>query len=232
MEKLSNSVLTSEEYCDPFDEKYNYWMRVEHLGRYFFAKDNIDKNGKVLDIACCNGYGTKVLSECCNQITGMDANKKYIEIANKNNNGNNIKYIVINTDYDDIFGTYDYITCFETIEHVRYPDLLLKKLYNALNENGKMFLSVPNSKYEVIENNKNKDIYHLHIFEYNELINLFQKNGLKVIKVLGQNQTNKIVNKKIKSVEKNGVINDAMSIGYPNEQDINETYSYIFILEK
>ena len=27
------------EYINPFDENYNYLMRVEHLGRYYFAAD-------------------------------------------------------------------------------------------------------------------------------------------------------------------------------------------------
>lgn len=232
MSELNEGILTTGEYCDPFDERYNYWMRLEHLGRYFYAKDNINKNSKVLDIACCNGYGTKIISNYCKQIIGIDANKNYIDIAKQKYNNSNIEYIVKDIDYENIDGTFDFIVCFETIEHVRYPELFLQKLYTALNENGKIFLSVPNSKYEVKENGKNKDIYHLHIFEYNEIIDMFEKNNLKVLKVLGQSYTNKIVNNKAEDVEKTNLITDTMKIAYPNTQDIDETYSYIFVLEK
>ena len=31
------------EYVDPFDEEYNYLMRAEHLGRYYFAAENLKK---------------------------------------------------------------------------------------------------------------------------------------------------------------------------------------------
>lgn len=84
----------------------------------------------------------------------------------------------------------------------------------------------------MIEDGKNKDIYHLHTFEYDEIIKLFEKNNLKVLKVLGQSYTNKIVNKKVDDIKKTDLIMDTMKIGYPNIQDIDETYSYIFVLEK
>lgn len=232
MNELNEEGLISGEYCDPFDERYNYWMRLEHLGRYFYARDNIDKNSIVLDISCCNGYGTKIISNCCKKIVGIDVNKSYIDIAKQKYNNSNIEYIVKDIDYENIVGTFDYIICFETIEHVIYPNLLLQKLYNALNENGIIFLSVPNSKYEIIEDGKNKDKYHLHTFKYDELLELFKTNGLKVQKVLGQSYTNKIVNKKVKDVEKINLITDTMKIAYPNTQDVDETYSYIFVLEK
>lgn len=43
------------EYVNPFDERYNYFMRAEHLGCYYFASDF----NKVLDVACAEGYGIK-----------------------------------------------------------------------------------------------------------------------------------------------------------------------------
>ena len=44
MSELKEEILTSNEFCDPFNDKYNYWMRIEHLGRYFYVRDNIEKN--------------------------------------------------------------------------------------------------------------------------------------------------------------------------------------------
>ena len=43
---------------------------------------------------------------------------------------------------------------------------------------------------------------------------------------------NKIVNGDIKEYKLSNVIDDAKNIAYPNEEDINKTYSYIFILNK
>lgn len=40
MNELNEGIITSEKYCDQFDNKYNYWMRAEYLGKYFYARNN------------------------------------------------------------------------------------------------------------------------------------------------------------------------------------------------
>ena len=74
---MSEVDLTSIEYCDPFNEEQYYWMRVEHLGRYYYVLNNIDEGLNLLDIACANGYGTKLLSKKCDSVTGIDKNEGY-----------------------------------------------------------------------------------------------------------------------------------------------------------
>ena len=100
------------------------------------------------------------------------------------------------------------------------------------NDNGIMILSVPNSEYEIIENGKNKDSFHLHVFKYDEIVNMLKEVGFNINKVYGQSYINKIVNGDIKEYKLSNVIDDAKNIAYPNEEDINKTYSYIFILNK
>lgn len=229
---MSEVDLTNIEYCDPFNEEQYYWMRVEHLGRYYYVLNNIDEGLKLLDIACANGYGTKLLSKKCDSVTGIDKNEGYISLARSTNNSSNITYKVLDIDVDDIKGVYDYVTCFETLEHVKYPRLLLNKLYNALSDDGIMFLSVPNSKYEVIENGKNKDPYHIHAFEYNELLEMIKEVGFIISDILGQSMTNMIVNNEIIDIESKDLITDSLDIGYPNDKELEKTYSYLFVLKK
>lgn len=71
-----------------------------------------------------------------------------------------------------------------------------------------MILSVPNSTYEILENGQN------------------------IEDVFGQSYINKIVNKEIKDYKLTNLQNDAKTIAYPNKEDIDKTYSYIFILKK
>ena len=160
------------------------------------------------------------------------SNEEYISLARTNNNSSNITYKVLDIDIFDIEKVYDYIVCFETLEHVKYPRLLLNKLYNALSEDGVMFLSVPNSKYEVIENGKNKDPYHLHTFEYESLINMLKEMGFIISDILGQSMTNMIVNNEIFNIEEKDLIIDSLNIGYPNNKVLEKTYSYLFVLKK
>lgn len=105
------------EYIDPFDEKYDYLMRIEHLGRYYFATDVLKNFNTILDVACADGYGTYILSENVSKVIGVDRNEKYLKIANKNYNNRNIEFKCINVD-------------------------------------------------------ENKDSFHLHVFDYNDIVNL------------------------------------------------------------
>lgn len=220
------------EYINPFDEKYNYLMRVEHLGRYYFAADVLNNRNRVLDVACGDGYGTKVLSKKMKYVVGVDRNKDYLNIAKSKYNNDNIEYKCIDVDKETIVGKYDGIVCFETLEHLKYSDRFLKNLYNILNENGVMILSVPNSKYEIVENGQNRDSFHLHIFKYEDITKKLQEVGFYIKKVYGQSYINKIVNKEIEKYELTNIIDDAKTIAYPNEYDIKKSYSYVFVLSK
>ena len=220
------------EYINPFDEKYDYFMRVEHLGRYYFASKVLKDFNNVLDVACADGYGVNLLSKHVKKVVGVDRKDEYLAIARKRYNSPSIEFLKIDVDLEDIPGKYDGIACFETIEHVRYPEKFLNTLYNILENNGTLILSVPNSKYEVIENGKNKDSYHLHVFDINELQELIKSIGFKINKICGQAYINKIVNKEITDYYITNVSDDAKIVGYPNEEDLDKTYSYILVLKK
>ena len=223
---------TNYEYVNPYNSKYDYLMRIEHLGRYFFAADLLKDFNNVLDIACADGYGTMVLSNDVVNVVGVDRNEEYLKIARSKYHNSNTDYKCIDVDSESITGLYDGIVCFETLEHLKYPKKLLNNLYNILNDNGTMILSVPNSEYEIIENGKNKDSFHLHVFKYYEIVNMLKEVGFNIKKIYGQSYINKIVNGDIKEYKLSNVIDDAKNIAYPNEEDINKTYSYIFILNK
>ena len=220
------------EYIDPFDNKYDYLMRVEHLGRYLFACHLLKNSNNVLDVSCADGYGTYLLSNCVNKVYGIDRNKSYLDIGKAYYNADNIIYKQVDLNDEVIEGKYDNIVCFETLEHLEDPETLLHNLYDVLEDKGTLLLSVPNSKYELDENGVNKDSYHLHVFDYYDLIEMIELAGFKIKEIYGQSYINKIVNKEIDKYELTDLENDSKTIGYPNKEDIDKTYSYIFILNK
>lgn len=222
----------SFEYIDPFDEKYDYLMRVEHLARYYFAANAFNGFNNVLDVACANGYGTKILSEIAEHVTGIDKNSDYLKEATEKNASDNITYLQMDQDNEELEGCFDGIACFETIEHLKHPEDFLRNLFNVLTNNGTLILSFPNSAYEIIEDGKNKDPYHLHVFEFDEISNLLKSIGFKIEEVYGQSYTNKIVNNKIDDYKLTTLIEDAKTISYPSKDDIDNTYSCIFVLKK
>lgn len=227
---MDNSFYS--EYVDPFDSNHNYWVRVEHLGRYLWSLNYIDKNDTVLDIACADGYGAKLISKHAKQVIGIDRNMDYINIAKDRYNSNNIIYKVLDVDIETIEGLYEKIVCFETLEHVHNPKKFLDNLYLVLKKDGYLLLSVPNKKYEELDNGGIIDPYHLNVFKYQELKDLILKIGFKIDEVLGQSFTNEIINNITSEVKKSDIVNDAKKYGIPNESNIEHTYSYIFVLRK
>ena len=64
---------------------------------YEFARSQFGANDQVLDIACGDGYGCRILSDQCRQVLGIDINEPLIADNNQQQRSpNNIRYAVDN----------------------------------------------------------------------------------------------------------------------------------------
>lgn len=239
------------EYCDPFDGRSNYWMRLEHLGRYLWACEACARipEATVADIACANGYGTGLLAQRAAQVYGFDRSAEYIALAPRKDN---IRYLVADLDAfeaGDLAGRFDLITCFETIEHVRQPRHLVRLLYDLLKPDGELLLSFPNAAFEKVdENGVNHDEFHLHIFSGTQLPDMLRQCGFEVLAVLGQSYCNEqcsLENDALKSgalsadaLQKKhqkpaqAMLEDARALALPNGEQVDGSYSYILRCRK
>lgn len=227
----------NKERYNPLDNpSQDTFIKLEHLGRYLFACDYLRKHSiteNVLDIACGTGYGSYLLSKHIKNVVGIDKNTEEVADQYKKDN---IVFIKEDIDKVDLTSTYQAIICFETLEHVNNPNKLLKQISQCLTNKGLFLLSIPNAKYEKLdENGNNLDIYHKTIFKLDDLLKQLN-NDFKIIKVLGQSKINEIINKNpnlnlnIHSQEE--VIEKAYNLAYPNKEKIEDTYSYIIICQK
>lgn len=116
-------------------------IRADHVGRYTFAAKYVD--GLVLDCACGVGYGTYLLSPFCYEVFGVDVSESAIEFANQHYPIQNGGYIT--SDVFQLFGQWDWIVSFETIEHIGDAEKLVKEYRNKA---GRLIASVPNEKLE------------------------------------------------------------------------------------
>ena len=239
------------EYCDPFDnEERGIWMKIEHCGRYLYACDRIASSGgkHIIDAACADGYGTKMLALAGLEVSGLDINQDYLELARTQNKADGAFYYQVDFD-NDPFPTHlteqDAVVCFETIEHVNKPEVLLKKINKALKDGGTLLLSFPNAIFEKLdENGKNKDPFHRHIFQIGDIQTLLTDNGFQTVgEPLGQSLCNmsyfyqskyqkegKIQEKVINGLfryDEFAIRNYASFLGYPNHYQMSDTYSYL-----
>lgn len=78
-------------------------------------------------------------------------------------------------------GPFDAIVCFETLEHVRDPQLFLYDLRRLVRSGGYLVLSVPDGKYEPLDREGAiKSSYHLHAFSEEQVGQMLGAAGFRV----------------------------------------------------
>ncbi|WP_051257815.1 class I SAM-dependent methyltransferase [Desulfovibrio cuneatus] len=120
-----------------------------HVVRYHMAAIHISPGDTVLDCACGLGYGPHVLynNSPAKQIIGVDLSPSSIQYAS-DNYGNNGTITFVQGDAQNLAflpdNSVDFITSFETIEHLPNPEAYLKELARVLRPSGRIMLSAPN----------------------------------------------------------------------------------------
>ncbi len=117
-----------------------------HVARYAFAGENA-RPGRLLDIACGVGYGTRLLAERypgIDAVLGVDVSPEAIEYARKRYAGDGVKFSSGNAvDFTDTSG-FDTIVTLETIEHIEAePRAFLENLKRLLRPGGLVIASAP-----------------------------------------------------------------------------------------
>jgi SAM-dependent methyltransferase len=120
----------------------NYWFR-RHLVVYEWIARR-EPGGRVLDMACGEGYGAAVLAATAARVVGLDANPEAHEHAR-------LRYVAPNLAFErglvETFGepgAYDAVAFLQTIEHVGDPAGVLAHLRSLLTPGGTAYVSTPN----------------------------------------------------------------------------------------
>lgn len=148
---------------------------IEHLHRYAVVLDFVG-NKKVLDLASGEGYGTNLISKKAKQAIGLDINKEAIEKSRAKYKSNNIEFHIGNAEKMPFQNKeFDVIVCFETIEHVDNPNILLSEIKRVLCPGGLLIISTPNKKIYSDKTGYN-NIFHKKEFYEAEFFSILQKN--------------------------------------------------------
>ncbi|HED64782.1 MAG TPA: methyltransferase domain-containing protein [Planctomycetes bacterium] len=111
---------------------------------YELAVDHLPRNGRVLDIACGNGFGTRLLAERGFDVLGGDLDPGVIEMAENGLGANSrAEYAVLDATALDLEGErFDAVVTMETIEHVDARSML-REAFRVLRPGGVLVLSTP-----------------------------------------------------------------------------------------
>ena len=116
------------------------------LFHYQVALNHINRADKVLDIACGEGFGTKLIANKALFAVGSDLDNVVIKFAREKNFEKNIIYVVSDatrTPFPDM--AFDSILSMETIEHVN-PFRFLKEMSRILKNDGTIIISTPQNR--------------------------------------------------------------------------------------
>jgi SAM-dependent methyltransferase/GT2 family glycosyltransferase len=118
----------------------------EHLQRYRFAAQFV--NGcKVLDLGCGEGYGSDLLAETAQEVTGLDIDSETTQWASSKYIRPNLRYLhgsALEVPIEEA-EAFDVIVCFELLEHVEEKEQLqlLLEVKRLLKRNGLFIISTP-----------------------------------------------------------------------------------------
>ena len=113
---------------------------------YWWASQNIPKGSRILDLGCGTGYGSWYLAHSGNYVLGVDVHEKTIEWAKKHFKDENLLFELRNpNDYNFGSSLYDYVVCFEVLEHLSEQSSFLQGIFEALKQNGKLIISTANA---------------------------------------------------------------------------------------
>jgi len=111
-----------------FDKNLQESLKLLHLDK-----------GKVLEIGCGSGYDSKFLNDIGFDVTSIDISEISIKIAKKNNQGNNVNFIVGDIEFDIPNEKYDLIydrSCLNNCQDKLFQ--IFEKLSSVLNVGGKI----------------------------------------------------------------------------------------------
>lgn len=113
---------------------------AEHLARYIWAGAKV--SGRVLDIACGTGYGSRILSRAA-QVTGLDRDARAVaEAQERVPEGRFVRVEVPPIPFED--AAFDWVVCFETVEHIAEDNRFVTELKRTLTPEGHLLISTPN----------------------------------------------------------------------------------------
>ena len=131
-------------------------IRIEYITENIKKHFNIKKNEgdylrglNILDIGCGGGLISEPMTRLGAKVTGIDASKKNINVANLHAKKNGLKINYLNTSPENMNSSekFDIILNLEIVEHVDNVNIFIKSCNNLLKSNGLMFTATLNRSF-------------------------------------------------------------------------------------
>jgi SAM-dependent methyltransferase len=119
---------------------------AEHLHRYALARE-LAAGRAVLDVACGEGYGSALLAEVAQSVTGVDIDAAAVAHAAAKYRRGNLRFSAGSATAIPLAdATVDLAVSFETIEHLAEHDAMLAEIRRVLRPGGALLISSPDRR--------------------------------------------------------------------------------------
>lgn len=150
--------------------EYDSYAFSQHVGRYLAVRKLV-RGKRVLDIACGEGYGARLLKSWgAREVIGVDVSEDALDSARTNfaRKGVDFKQADIDKDGERIIelGEFDVIVSFETIEHLRQPQAFLELIDRIRGSETVVAISAPCEETE--DDGGSENPFHLWKFSFEE----------------------------------------------------------------
>ena len=145
-----------------WDKAAEGWADFVRTGKDYF-RDNLNnpatfrlignvKGKAVLDLACGEGYNTRILARKGAKVTGVDSSKKLIALANaeEKKEPRGVRYYKMNANY--LKGmpeeSFDLVTCFMALHDIHDYEDAVAEVARVLKKSGRFVFSIPHPCFE------------------------------------------------------------------------------------
>ena len=132
----------------------------EHMHRYALLKPLV-AGRKVLDAACGEGYGSDMLAQWADHVTGVDIDAQSVAHARARYTKENLQFVesnVLKLPFED--NSFEVVVSFETLEHLAEHQELLEEFKRVLKDDGYLVISTPD-KAEYSDKTGFDNAYHV-----------------------------------------------------------------------
>ena len=145
-----------------------------HIVRYKWAMRLLRPTDAVLDVGCGTGYGARLLADRCTRVVGYEPEAP---VARANVAEYPHPRLEFTSDWPG--STFDAVTSFDVIEHVRDDSAWLRRIAERLRDDGMLFLSTPRATGRPLKNE--------HFREYDEVgLRMLLEGQFRRVLLLGQ----------------------------------------------
>ncbi len=141
-DEIGHGTPFTGEYVVPGKTPDNEWL--PHIERYRFAS-HVAPGKVILDVACGTGYGSDLLAGlAAKRVVGGDASPEALSFASHRFRRENLSFLKLDGSRLPFrSSTFDAVTSFETVEHMKDPAEFLRECARVLRPNGILLCSTP-----------------------------------------------------------------------------------------